>query len=344
MIKVLVAEDSLVSRELILHLLGQDPLIQVAAVAGDGAEAVRLVNEIRPDVVLMDVHMPRMNGLEATREIMQTQPTPIVVMSATSFGSEAAMVFEATRAGALTFVQKPTMGAQEAVGGRRLVEMVKAMAEVKVIRRHRQRSKPPETAVALPTRVRQAPRVVAIGASTGGPPALLAILKQLPVDFRLPLLMVQHITPGFTEGLALWLTAASSFDVQVARDGELLQPRRAYLPPDGVQMLAGVGGHVRFGPPLPQQVFCPSIDRLFDSVTEVFGPAAIGVILTGMGRDGAEGLGRMRQAGALTIAQDEVTSAVFGMPKEAVRLNAADYVLPLANIPTTIVEYSERRT
>lgn len=338
MFRVLVVEDSPVARELITHLLTRDPQITVTAVAGDGVEAVRLTQELQPDVILMDVHMPRMNGLEATREIMRTTPTPIVVMSATSVGTEAAMVFEATQAGALTFVQKPGAAASDQDGAHRLVEMVKAMAEVKVIGRRHQRSGPPREVVAPATRPSQAVRVIAIGASTGGPPALMAILKALPRNFALPVVMVQHITPGFTEGLATWLASASSFDVQVARDGEVLQGGRAYLPPDGVQVVVAAGNRIQLVPRLPEQTFCPSIDRLFKSVAEVFGPAALGIILTGMGRDGAEGLRRMRESGGLTIAQDEASSAVFGMPKEAARLKAAIYVLPLTKIPGLIVE------
>ncbi|MHB1842343.1 MAG: chemotaxis-specific protein-glutamate methyltransferase CheB [Sulfobacillus sp.] len=338
MFRVLVVEDSPVSRELITHLLTRDPQLKVAAVAGDGREAVRLTQELKPDVILMDVHMPHMNGLEATREIMRTTPTPIVVMSATSVGTEAAMVFEATQAGALTFVQKPGVAASDQDGARRLVEMVKAMAEVKVIGRRRQRSGQPPEVAPLPTRPSQEARLVAIGASTGGPPALMAILKALPRNFALPVVMVQHITPGFTEGLATWLASASSFDVKVAKDGEVLQSGRAYLPPDGVQIVVSLGSRIRLVPRLAEQIFCPSIDRLFESVAEVFGPAALGIVLTGMGRDGAEGLRRMRESGGVTIAQDEATSAVFGMPKEAVRLKAATHVLPLTKIADAIVE------
>lgn len=339
MLHVLVAEDSSASREYLVHILTQDPTIQVVATARDGREAVREVQRCKPHVVLMDVYMPRMNGLEATREIMHSVPTPIVMMSARTPGSEAKMTFDAIHAGALTFVDKPNgMGADQ-TSAQRVIEMVKLMAEVKVIRRWARREALPSLGTPLP-RPRQEVRLIAIGASTGGPPALMEILQRMPANLGVPILLVQHITPGFAEGLAEWLDAATGVVVKLAEDGERLEPGRGYLAPDGVQMVIGSSAHIQLTAPWPEQGFCPSIDRMFASVAATYGASAIGVILTGMGRDGAVGLRRLRESGGLTIAQDEATSAVFGMPKEAIRLNAAMHILPLQDIAQVIRDHT----
>lgn len=331
MVRVLVVEDSGVSREFLSDLLRQDADVAVVGTASDGADAVQSAKRLKPDVILMDVHMPGMNGLEATREIMRSVPTPIVMMSANAGGSEARMTFDAIHAGALTFVNKPRGGADDAHAAGLFIAMVKAMAEVKVVRRWPAQQALRPALIPLPRPEREI-RVIAMGASTGGPPALLEILRNLPAACQVPILLVQHITPGFAEGLAVWLDESSGFPIKLAQDGEPVASRVGYLAPDGLQMTVVKPGIIRLRPPRSGQQFCPSIDDMFASVAETYGPSALGVILTGMGRDGAAGLCRLREAGALTIAQDAATSAVFGMPKEAIRLNAATHVLPLHGI------------
>ncbi len=333
MLRVLVAEDSPVVRELLVRLLGRDSELEVVGVAGDGAQAVARALELAPDVILMDVHMPRMDGLAATRELMRTLPTPIVMMTAASGEEEARMTFEAIQAGALTLADKPSVHDGDA-RARHLVQTVKSMAEVKVVRRwaRREVSRPP---VVPPAPLPQL-RLVAMGASTGGPPALRAILEELRPDLGVPLLLVQHITPGFASSLAGWLGEGTSVKVKLAQAGEELRAGTGYLAPDGADMAVDRSGRIRLDPPPPHHHHCPSVDGMFLSVAEAYGPRAVGVILTGMGADGAAGLGRLRAAGGVTIAQDESTSAVFGMPRAAIRRGAAARVLALDDIAGAI--------
>jgi len=328
MIRVLLAEDSAVTREYLVYLLDQDPVLRVVGTAPNGLEAVKQAEQIKPDIIVMDVHMPVMNGFEATRKIMERVPAPIVMISASLSREETALTFEALSAGALTVVDKPggLDHPEHAESARRLVQTVKLMAEVKVVRRwpRRERPVPPSP---IPTRPDRKIRLIAIGASTGGPPVLAQILRGLPPDLTVPVLIVQHIAPGFTEGLAEWLGQGTPLGVKVAQPGEAVRSGIVYLAPDRFQMGITKDGriHLRGGP--MADGFCPSASYLFESVAEGYGRSAIGILLTGMGRDGAAGLKRLREAGGATIAQDENTSVVFGMPQEAIRLGAAEYVL-----------------
>lgn len=337
MIRVLIAEDSAVTREYLVYLLGEDPALQVVGTARDGVEAIEQAERLRPDLIVMDVHMPRVNGLEATRRIMERAPTPIVIVSASISRQEVAMTFEALDAGALTLLDKP--GGPDHPNGvesaRRLVETVKLMAEVKVVRRwpkreHRTPPAPP------PTRPERAVRVVAIGASTGGPQVLAEILKHLPPGLGAPILIVQHIAPGFAPGLAEWLGQAGRLAVKLAEPAESFRSGTVYIAPDGVQMGTTRDGRIRLAREPAEDGFCPSVSYLFQSIAEVYGRSALGILLTGMGRDGAAGLRRLRDAGGVTVAQDQDTSIVFGMPGEAIRLGAAEYVLSPRQIAALI--------
>jgi len=336
MIRVLVADDSATVREYLAYLLGEEPALEVVGTARDGQEAVEQVERLRPDIVVMDVHMPRMNGFEATRQIMERAPTPIVIVSASISREGVALTFEALRAGALTVVDKP--GGPEhprhAVSARRLVEAVRLMAEVKVVRRwpRRERPAPPSRSLTDDRKI----RLVAIGASTGGPQTVAEILAGLPRDFAVPILVVQHIAPGFTEGLAEWLRQGTSLAVKLAESGESTRPATVYVAPDGVQMGITRDGRIRLTREAIEDGFCPSASYLFQSVADAYGRSATGILLTGMGRDGAAGLKRLRDAGGTTIAQDEETSVIFGMPGEAIRLGAAEYVLSPRQIATML--------
>ena len=328
MIRVLVAEDSAVTREYLVYLLGRDPGLEVAGAARDGQEALDEAKRLRPDVILMDVHMPRMNGYEATRRIMEEAPVPIVMVSASLSMDETAMTFQALQAGALTVAEKPPGldHPDHAAVARRLVETVKSMAEVKVVRRWPRRERP-----ALPPRpARPSSRkvqLIAIGASTGGPAALSEILRGLPGDLGVPVLVVQHIAAGFVPGLTEWLEKQTPLTVKLAEAEETARPGVVYVAPDGWQMGVTKDFRIRLTKAPSLNGFCPSVDYLFRSVAEFHGHSAIGVLLTGMGRDGAEGLLHLRQAGGVSIVQDEESSVVFGMPGEAVRIGAAEFVL-----------------
>ena len=334
MIHVLVADDSATVREYLIFLLGQDPELQVVGAACNGLEAVEQAERLRPDVILMDVHMPRMNGYEATRQIMGRVPMPIVMVSASLSRDEVAMTFEALKAGALMVVEKPggPDHPNHAETARRLVEAVKLMAEVKVVRRWR-----PKEQVACPPTVSTGPfRLVAIGASTGGPQAVAEILRGLPRDLEVPILIVQHIAPGFTRGLSEWLGMETRLTVKLAEAGEAIRSGAVYLAPEGSQMGIAREGRIRLTKEPAEDHFCPSASYLFQSVAESYGRFAIGILLTGMGRDGAAGLKQLREAGGMTIAQDEESSVIFGMPGEAIRLGAAEYVLSPEQIAGTI--------
>jgi two-component system chemotaxis response regulator CheB len=335
-IRVLVAEDAAVTREYLVALLGDDHELEVVGAARDGLEAMEQTRQHRPDVIVMDIHMPRMDGLAATRGIMAELPTPIVLVTAHGDPADAALSFEAIAAGALTVVGLPAgPGAiDQAESTRELVQTVKLMAAVKVVRRWPRREARVEPA--LPAAVDRRARVVAIGASTGGPAALAQILGNLPTTLAAPVLIVQHITPGFAAGLADWLRTQTALTVRLARADEPTRPGWVYVAPDGAQMGIGPDGRIRVTACQGDDALCPSASHLFESAAAAYGGSAMGVLLTGMGRDGAAGLRRLRLAGGITVAQDEATSVVFGMPGEAVRLGAAEHVVPLERIAVLI--------
>lgn len=339
-IKVLVVEDSSVVKDLLIHILSSDPEITVIAAVSNGEEAIEATQRMRPDVVTMDVNMPGMNGLDATRRIMEICPTPIVIVSGSLVQDEVAATFRALEAGALAFVEKPIGIAHRSYSesAKQLQETVKLMSEVKVVRRWPKRAMP-SAGVGAPDEVaspRAAPELVAIGSSTGGPIVLKSILSELRKDFPVPILMVQHIAPGFTGGFAEWLAQASGFAVEVAAHGQSLLPSHAYIAPDGKHMHVGQGRKVILSDGEPEHGHRPAISHLFRSVAAVAGPNAVGVLLTGMGRDGAQELKLMKDRGAVTIAQDRESSVVHGMPGEAIRLDAATHVLSPGGILTAL--------
>jgi two-component system, chemotaxis family, protein-glutamate methylesterase/glutaminase len=338
MIKVLVVDDSDTARALLAAVLRADPGVEVVGEARDGAEAVALTQRLRPDVVTMDLHMPRLDGFAATKEIMITAPTPIVIVTSSTKASEAEGAVHALRVGAMAVLQKPpgpnAPGFAEAA--RQLVDTVKAMSQVKVVRHWRPAPAPHRPRKLTPGGPRAA--AVAVATSTGGPAALQRLLGALPADFPAPLLVVQHITPGFTPGLVSWLNTVCDLRVKLAEHGEPLAAATVYLAPDHRHL--GVTGRtaVAVSDAPPVGGFRPSGTFLFESVARAFGPAALAVILTGMGDDGVAGLRAVRQAGGRVLAQDEETSVVFGMPGAAVAANLADAVLPLDHIAPRLAE------
>ena len=332
-IKVLIVEDSPVAREFLTYILTSDPAIQVVGTARNGLEALEAVKEKRPDVITMDIHMPMMDGFEATRQIMQTMPTPIVIVSGSTGSTEVASTFQAMEAGALAVVLRTPGMNHEAfeAGSRELIQTVKLMSEIKVVRRIPRTMKarvPAPAPVAQVLKAAMGIQLVAIGASTGGPPVLQKILSGLPRDLPVPILIVQHIASGFIKGFEEWLASSTNFSVRIARHGECPLPGNAYLAPDGLHMGVESGPRIALSDHAPENGLRPSVAYLFRTVAQMFGPRSIGVLLTGMGRDGAEELKAMKERGAITIAQDEESSVVHGMPGEAIRLGAATYVLP----------------
>jgi two-component system, chemotaxis family, protein-glutamate methylesterase/glutaminase len=335
-LRVLVAEDSPVARLLMVHILNEDPEIEVVAEAADGHEAVLLAARSRPDVIVMDVMMPTTNGLEATRTIMTQMPTPIVLVTATHDPDDR-MSFNALQAGALVLLAKPP-GPQASTFGQEAAAFrmtVKLMAEVKLVRRRAPRQPVPAPAAPLAppsTRRGRTVEIVAIAASTGGPAALASILGTLPATTPVPILVVQHITAGFHQGLVDWLDSVSELEVRLAVDGEPLRAGHVLVAPADKHL--GVGGHGRVSlssdPPIGGHR--PSATHLFRSVASRYGSGAVGTILTGMGDDGVAGLRTLKEAGGLVLAQDESTSVVYGMPREAAVLGVADQVLPVSQM------------
>lgn len=345
-VKVLVADDSETARQLLSFVINETSDLQTIGEARDGREAVDMAVELQPDVILMDITMPHMDGLEATRRIMQKSPTPIVVVSASYTGHETELAFQALRLGALTIMPKPPAPTspelRAQVNG--LLNALRAMAEVRVIHhRWRDRKAVPASGATKATKTiaRQArevvvPEIVAIVSSTGGPAALSHILQQLPDDFNIPIVIIQHIAADFLPSLVEWLSGVTPLRVKVAEEGELPEAGTVYFAP-GEKHLS-VTSAKRFDCSVQSDTrHVPSGDVLLESVARHYRRKAIGVILTGMGRDGATGLLEMHDAGALTVAQDEATSIVYGMPLEAVNLNAAQHVLPLTEIPGLLV-------
>ena len=340
MIRVVVAEDSLTVRELLVAILESDPEIRVVGQANNGVEALELATRLKPDLITMDIHMPVMDGFEATKEIMVRAPTPILVVSSSVNTREVALSLNAMRAGALMVVAKPDNLDATGFDARcsELVAMAKAMAQVKVVRRWAPRAGATRPA---PTRspVRGGPlRAVAVAASTGGPAALQRILSLLPPDFGAPILVVQHIATGFVGGLAHWLSASSRLQVKVAVDGEPLVPRTAYLAPDDRQLGASSGGRVVVADVPAIHGFRPSGTYLFESIAQAYGASVAAVILTGMGRDGVDGLHAVKAAGGWVLAQDEASSIVYGMPGEAVAAGLVDAVLAVDDVAPRLVE------
>jgi two-component system chemotaxis response regulator CheB len=288
----------------------------------------------------MDIQMPHLNGFEATKRIMTEAPTPIVICSSLDV-RDVTVSLEALRAGALAVLAKPGgPGTQQfEQESRHFVATVKAMARVKIVRRNQPRvSKAAETVVRPPPRRIARPEVVGVVASTGGPAALHHIFHALPAGFRPPVLVVQHIAIGFAEGLAHWLDGASKLHVKVAEDAERLEAGTVYVAPDNRHLGATSDGRVLLSDAPPVGGFRPSGSYLFESLAHAFGGAALGLVLTGMGRDGTDGLRALREAGGTVIAQDEASSDVFGMPAAAINEGLAHLVLPLRAIASQLTE------
>jgi two-component system chemotaxis response regulator CheB len=332
-LRVLVVDDSLTVRRRLLEVLATDPEVVVVGEAGDGHQAVELCLKLQPDVITMDMMMPTMTGLAATEQIMAHRPTPILIVSSSTNRGELFQMYQALAAGAVDVLEKPLGddGDWEA----RFLSTLKLVARIRVITHLRGRlGTPPRAPTPVPLAGPPRPfTLAAVGASTGGPAAIVEVLRALPADFALPVLLVLHIGAPFGTSFADWLDGQVGLQVRFAVDGQPLDgpPGRVLMaPPEQHLTLQGSRLRLTAG---PERHSCrPSIDVLYDSIARETGGSAAACLLTGMGRDGAAGLLAIRQAGGLTIAQDEATSVVYGMPREAVLLGAAERVLPLRQI------------
>jgi two-component system, chemotaxis family, protein-glutamate methylesterase/glutaminase len=334
-IQVLVVEDSITVRKRLIEVIGTDPELLVVGEASDGKQAVELCLALRPDVITMDMMLPTMTGLAATEQIMAHRPTPILIVSSSTNRGELFRTYQALAAGAVDVLDKPAGDDGDAAWEARFLSTLKLVARIRVITHLRGRlTARAELAARAPLAI--PPRsfsVAAVGASTGGPAAIVEVLRVLPPDFAMPVLLVLHIGAPFGASFAEWLDGQVGVRVDFATDGQPLDgaPGRVLMaPPD--RHLTVRGGRLRLGAG-PERHSCrPSVDVLFESIALEMGATSTACLLTGMGRDGATGLLAIRQAGGFTIAQDEATSVVYGMPREAVLLGAAEQVLPLGEI------------
>ena len=364
-VRVLVVEDSAVIRRLLAHIIAADPRLELAGAVESAEEALQAIPRLRPDVISMDIRLPGMDGLEATRRIMAQHPTPIVVIADSVEDASLRISMNALRSGALAVVEKPPgllSGDFAAISGT-IATQLAIMSEVPVIRRRPDAFGDAAAAAgggrwladAGSDRRRDgnAPLVLAVAASTGGPPALARLLGALPANFPLPVLVVQHMGAPFLEGFAAWLDGLVPMRVTLAQDQERLRPGHVLVAPGGRHLAiasapgavagamsearAGTGLQVRLSdaPPVSSQL--PSATVTFRSVAEIAGARAIGILLTGMGEDGAAGLVAMKQAGAATITEHESTAVVYGMPAAAVRLGGSCWSVPLDQIAPRIL-------
>jgi two-component system chemotaxis response regulator CheB len=332
-VRVLVVDDSLFMRAAIKKIVEGDPGFEVVGVAKDGADGVAQVEALKPDVVTMDFNMPRMNGAEAVREIMARRPTPIIMLSAHTRDG-ARETFEALTAGAVDFLTKPSgeVSADFQAIGPRLLEKLRACAGVTPREMKPVRARAPTVDPSLATWPPTGPRVAVIGVSTGGPSALTRVLPALPVDVGVAIVVVQHMPAQFTATLAERLNGLSSIEVREAQAGD--KPRR------GLALVAPGDFHVEFGDKgllqlseAPEVNGCrPSVDVTMKSAAKIFGRRAVGVIMTGMGKDGAEGMAAVRAAGGKTFAQDRASSVIWGMPRAAIDAGVVDEVVALDDI------------
>ena len=368
-IRVIVVDDSALMRRVITGLIEQDPSIRVVATARNGREAIDLVQELRPDIVTMDVRMPVMDGLATTEHLMAYCPTPILVLTASLASHEVDITFKMLGAGALEVIEKPSGSDAQALDrtGGALIRRIKLLARVKVVTHLRGRRKPAETISTMTFPVahgqgdkqtrKQADKLsaketpsfpvslspgldvplIVIGASTGGPRVVNELLSSLPSDLRAAVLVVQHIAHGFSAGMAEWLANASRLPVKLAIEGQAIRVGEVLIAPDTRDLLITCERTIHLSD-TPLLIQRPSIDISMQAAAEVFGARAIGVLLTGMGRDGAYGMLTIKRSNGYTIAQDEATSTIFGMPRAAIQLGAALEVLPAIRIAPRLAE------
>ena len=349
-IQILIVDDSKVSRDLMAYIIGSDTSLQIVGFSENGEEALEFIkNHRKPDVIVTDIVMPKMDGFTLTKRIMQTSPIPIIIVSGVYNHSEVAKCFQAITAGAITIIEKPKgIGEKQYLDTARFViETIKALGKVKMeklpmkseIPEKGLQRKPVPSTLHKHSIISQKPlsefKAIAIGASLGGPQALAAILSTIPTNFPVPILIAQHISLGFMQGLANWLSETSFLKIQIAKHGEKAKPGFVYIAPDRSSMEITKDGTIRIKE--SSKSFCESsIGTLFRSMALELGPQGIGILLTGIGTDGPEELLLMKDRGAVTLVQDEKSCVRADLPQHAIKLGAAQFVLPLHQIAGTL--------
>lgn len=353
-IKVFLVEDSPVALEVLHKLLKSSPQVTVVGTARNGKEALALIPKLQPNVICTDLHMAGMDGLELTQQVMAKYPIPILVISNSVQADDTNNIFRVLQAGALDIFPKPTTGREsdyEQVKAQ-LISKIEVLSGVSVF------TKPLKLPTAVETRksvsvgksswvgatvegannATSAIRMVAVGASTGGPQALQKLFSQLPSHFPVPVICTQHISEGFLPGLVNWLATECQVKVKIAQDGETPSAGTIYFAPEKSHLELNSLGKLTLNPATGiVDGHCPSVTVMFKSAAQFYGKGMMGVLLTGMGRDGATGMQAIAQAGGTTIAQDEASSIVFGMPKEAIALGAVQHILPIQNIAPIVL-------
>lgn len=351
-VRVVLVDDSPTGRQLMTAIFQSSDGMDVVGVGYDGLDAIRMAKETHPDIIVMDILMPRMNGLEATSYIMHETPTPIVLVSGSLIRAEMNLSFEAIKAGAMTVLAKPSLSDPESCEA--LVRTVRLMAEVPIVRRwdkHNARI-PAQTGTLPPSETGsdrivftkeqlQPVEIIGIAASTGGPSALVTALNALPADFPVPIVVVQHVALGFGPGLAEWLASELLLKVQLASYNDLPQPGTLHIAPDDYHLELNEKGVIILHKQPQYKGLRPSANFLFHSLSKFYGKRAMGIVLTGMGDDGADGLLSLYGAGGLTVAQDRQSCIVYGMPKEAISRNAVDAALSLEQIAHTLLRLAD---
>lgn len=327
--RIAIVNDVRAAREALRRVVERLPGHEVAWVAADGVEAIAQARRDRPDLILMDLLMPHLDGAEATRQIMATAPCAILVVTATVSGN-ISLVYDAMGSGALDAVDTPVLGpAGELAGVGPLVDKIGLIAKLVAAPVTPPRSQPFSVASG-PT------RLLVVGASTGGPKALCDLLLPLPRDWNAAVVIVQHVDVAFAPGLASWLADRTGRPVRVAEHGQRPQPGEVLLAATNDHLVMAAGGNLEYRPEPREVFFRPSVDVFFESVAAHGPKSGVAVVLTGMGRDGARGLAALRHRGWHTIAQDEATSVVWSMPRAAIDAGAACEVLPVARMPAAI--------
>lgn len=344
-IRVLIVEDSAIFQTVLKNIFKTSPDIEVVGTASSGIEGLALIPQLDPNVICTDFHMPTMDGLEFTKQVMVQYPRPILVISISVQTEQRHRIFELLEAGAVDIFPKPrsSVDPDAQINQLRLINKIKILAGVKVFKKRTPQAIPksefsPNTLQSTSLNATSKIKMVAIGTSTGGPQALQIIFARLPANFSVPIVCVQHISHGFLDGLIQWLSLTSGLPIETARPGITPQPGTIYFPPETKHLeLNSQGQFVCSGSP-PLAGHRPAVDVTFKSVAQVYGRNAIAVLLTGMGKDGAAGMQMIHQAGGLTIAQDQETSVIFGMPKEAIELGVVKHTLPLSEITPFVIE------
>jgi two-component system chemotaxis response regulator CheB len=347
-IRVLLVDDSIITLAILKRILASNPEIQVVGTATNGQEALDIIPALQPDVICTDLHMPVMDGLELTRAVMKKFPRPILVLSVSVQKGQVSEIFKLLEAGAIDVMAKPLgeVGLEYGLDARELISKIKIIAGVVVIRKHRKEpyATAPPSGNIMPL-IKAVPlRIIGIGASTGGPQAFQEILTHLPGNLPVPVICVQHISEEFMQGLVDWLAPQCQLKLVTAETGIEPQPGTVYFSRGGSHLIIDSQGKLECSNGSVYDGHRPSVSVTFKSLAQHYGSEAAAVLLTGMGRDGVEGMQAIARAGGTTIAQDEESSVVFGMPKEAIAANVVRYVLPLHKIAPALLTLLNRDT